>query len=90
MRLIWRFRSLRISFGLTPEYMENVYEQFFFLQYSGGWSFTEAYNLPVGLRLWFVKRLIKQLEDEKQAMEEANKGGGKSQTLNRFNQPSRG
>ena len=51
--------------------MENVYEQFFFLKYSGGWSFSEAYNLPVGLRKWFVERLIKQLEDESKAMEEA-------------------
>ena len=77
----------RTFFGLTDEYMQNVYEQFFFLQYSGGWSLTEAYNLPVGLRKWFVERLSKQLEDEKKAMEEASKGGKKSQTLNKFNQP---
>ena len=35
------------------------------MQYSGGWSLTEAYNLPVGLRKWFVERLAKQLADEK-------------------------
>ena len=70
--------------------MENIYEQFFFLQYNGGWSFIEAYNLPVGLRNWFVQRLIKQLEAEKEAIENANKGSSNSQTLNRFNQPSRG
>jgi len=69
--------------------MENVYEQFFFLKYSGGWSFSEAYNLPVGLRKWFVKRLIQQLEAEKEAVEKASKGGGsKSQELTRFNQPN--
>ena len=51
--------------------MQAVYEQFFFLKYYGGWSFIEAYNLPVGLRTWFVKRLSDQLEKEKQAMEEA-------------------
>jgi len=51
--------------------MENVYEQFFFLKYYGGWSFIEAYNLPVGLRIWFVKRLSDQMEKEKQAMEKA-------------------
>ena len=68
--------------------MENVYEQFFFLKYSGGWSFTEAYNLPVGLRDWFVKRLIKQLEAEKEAVEKASSGGGSnSQTLTPYNQP---
>jgi hypothetical protein len=69
--------------------MENVYEQFFFLKYSGGWSLSEAYNLPVGLRLWFVKRLMKQLEAEKEAIEKANNsGGGNSQTLTPYNQPT--
>lgn len=69
--------------------MENVYEQFFFLKYSGGWSFSEAYNLPVGLRTWFVKRLLKQMEDEKEAMENASKGtsSGRSQSLTPHNQP---
>ena len=69
--------------------MENVYEQFFFLKYSGGWSFTEAYSLPVGLRMWFVNRLLKQLEAEKEAIESASKGGSSSntQTLGTHNQP---
>jgi hypothetical protein len=67
--------------------MQNIYEQFFFLKYSGGWSFSEAYNLPVGLRNWFVKRLLRQLEDEKAAIEKASQGGGNSQTLSTQNQP---
>ena len=68
--------------------MENIYEQFFFLKYSGGWSFSEAYNLPVGLRKWFVERLLKQLEDEKEAIENASKGRvSNSQTLTPFNEP---
>lgn len=67
--------------------MQNIYEQFFFLKYSGGWSFSEAYNLPIGLRKWFVERLIKQLQDEKEAIEQASRGGGKSQTLTSANQP---
>ena len=90
MKPKWRFRWERTFFGLTDEYVQNVYEQFFFLQYSGGWSLTEAYSLPVGLRKWFVERLAKQLADEKKAMEEAAKGGNKTQTLNRFNQPKIG
>ena len=86
---IWRFRLQRTFFGLTDEYIENIYEQFFFLKYSGGWSFSEAYNLPVGLRKWFVNRLIKQLEMEKEAIEKASKGtGGNYQTLTSKNQPS--
>jgi len=72
--------------------MENVYEQFFFLKYSGGWSFLEAYNLPIGLRKWFVERLIRQLEMESEAIEEASKNRGQNsgrQTLSTQNQPRR-
>jgi len=88
MSRTWRCRSQRTFFGLTDEYMENIYEQFFFLKYSGGWSFSEAYNLPIGLRKWFVERLVKQLEMEREAIEEAQRGGNsKSQTLTRYNQP---
>jgi len=44
--------------------------------------------LPVGLRKWFVERLVKQLEDENKAVEEAHRGGGgRSQTLSSHNQP---
>ena len=56
--------------------MENVYEMFFFLKYSGGWSFSEAYNLPVGLRKWFTERLIKQLEMEREAAEKNRSSSG--------------
>jgi hypothetical protein len=68
--------------------MENVYEQFFFLKYSGGWSFSEAYNLPVGLRKWFVERLVQQLEAEQNAIEAAQKGTSRAQTLTSQNQPA--
>jgi len=55
--------------------MEDVYEQFFALMYHGSWDFQQAYNLPVALRTWFVKRLIKQKEDEKEAVSGKQKGG---------------
>jgi len=64
---------MRTSFGLNNRYMEDVYEQFFFLKYHGGWSFTEAYNLPVGLRKWFVERLVKQIEKENEEVKKANR-----------------
>jgi len=51
--------------------MEGVYEQFFALTYHGRWDFQQAYSLPVGLREWFVKRLVKQKEDENKAAEKA-------------------
>ncbi len=60
-------------FGLSEKYMESVYEQFFLLKHHGGWSFIEAYNLPVGLRVWFLNRLVKQFEEEKQQVEAAKK-----------------
>jgi len=52
--------------------MESVYEQFFLLKHHGGWSLIEAYNLPVGLRMWFLKRLQKQFEEEKAEMDKSN------------------
>ena len=44
------------------------------LKYHGGWSFVEAYNLPVVLRRWFLNRLAKQMEEEREQLEKANKG----------------
>jgi hypothetical protein len=67
--------------------MELVYEQFFFLKYSGGWSFAEAYNLPVGLRKWFVERLMKQLEAEAEATESAYNNSSGGTTLTPDNAP---
>lgn len=60
---------MRIFFGLTAKYMETVYEQFFLLKHFGGWSFIEAYNLPIGLRNWFVERMSKQFEKEKEEID---------------------
>jgi len=68
--------------------MKDVYEQFFVLMYHGRWDFQQAYNLPVGLRDWFVKRLIKQKQDEHDAATEAS-SGGRMQTLGPANAPSK-
>lgn len=51
---------MRSSFGLSDKHIENVYEELFLLKYHGGWSFFEAYNLPVQIRQWFMRRLVKQ------------------------------
>ena len=69
----WRFPSILRFFGLTNKYIESVYEEFFALKHHGGWSFLEAYNLPIQIRRWFLKRLVKQFEDEKKAQEKAMK-----------------
>lgn len=34
------------------------------MKYHGGWSLTELYSLPVGLRMWFSDRLVKQIKEE--------------------------
>jgi hypothetical protein len=71
------FRSPRTFFGLDDEYIESVYEQFFYMKYYGGWSFTEAYNLPVKVRNWFVNKLTDQLKMEHDEMESATKSSQK-------------
>jgi len=48
---------------------------FFLLKYHGGWSFYEAYNLPVQVRMWFLKRLEKQLKSEQEQIKAAQKKG---------------
>ena len=58
---------MRGSFGLTPEHATQLYEQFFLMKYHGGWSFTEAYNLPVKLRRWFLERLAAEIKKENEA-----------------------
>ena len=73
MTVRWRFRCQRTFFGLSDEYIRNVYEQFFILKYHGGWSFIEAYNLPIVLRVWFLERLQKQFKDEKEQLDKSQK-----------------
>ncbi len=52
-------------FGLNKEYLEKVvYEEIFMLIKHMNWSFSEAYSLPVGLRRWFIRRLVKYSEDQ--------------------------
>jgi hypothetical protein len=72
-RAKWRCRLRRTFFGLSDKYIESVYEEFFVLKYYGGWSFTEAYNLPVTIRRWFLEKLIEQMNKEKEAMEKSSK-----------------
>jgi|TARA_A100001015_G_C14775445_1_gene627018 hypothetical protein len=45
----------------------------FLLKYHGGWGFTEAYNLPIQVRRWFLKRLQDQFDQEKKQAEKYSK-----------------
>jgi hypothetical protein len=49
-----------------------VYEEFFILKYYGGWSFFEAYNLPLLIRRWFIDRLVEEKNKEKEAYEKSS------------------
>ncbi len=60
---------MRTFFGLSDEYAESIYEEFFNLKYYGGWSFFEAYNLPILIRRWFLNRLVQQKKDEREAVD---------------------
>jgi len=51
----------------------------FSLVFHGKISLIEAYNLPVGLRTWFMKRLKREFEEQKQRQEEAQKSANNSQ-----------
>jgi hypothetical protein len=64
---------MRNSFGLSDKYIESVYEELFLMKYHGGWSFFEAYSLPVQIRRWFLNRLVKQFEQEKKQTDEASR-----------------
>ena len=62
---------MRGFFGLSSSYIKDVYEQMFFMNYVGNWSLTELYNLPVGLRQWFIDRTIEQKKKEVERQEQA-------------------
>tara|TARA_B100001248_G_C27286070_1_gene410153 strand:- start:464 stop:628 length:165 start_codon:yes stop_codon:yes gene_type:complete len=51
--------------------MENVYEIFFILKHYGGWSLTEMYSLPIGLRTWWLNRTLKEYEKEAEETKKA-------------------
>jgi hypothetical protein len=56
---------------VTDAYMEGVYETFFQMKYFGGWSYIEAYNLPIPIRQWFYSRLKLQKENEQEEVEKS-------------------
>ncbi len=41
------------------------------MKYYGGWSFIEAYSLPVGLRNWYYKQLAERKKEEQKEYEKA-------------------
>lgn len=43
------------------------------MKHNGGWSFIEVYNLPIGLRNWFFKRLIRYFKEQAEEIENSKK-----------------
>ena len=61
-------------FGLTSNYRLNIQEEIFSLIYYGkNFSYTEAYNLPVYLRTFFINKISKIHTDRNKAQEKALK-----------------
>ncbi len=53
-------------FGLTPEYKLDVHRSIFnMVTYGkGGWDWNTLYNMPIFLRLYYMKLLGEALEKE--------------------------
>lgn len=50
-------------FGLRPEDKEDIIlEPLFLLMYYGGFTYKEAYNLPVAYKQWFIARISKEIK----------------------------
>lgn len=50
------------SFGLTPTDKEAFLEVIFLLMYYMGFSYEEAYNLPLWQREWFINRINREIK----------------------------
>ena len=49
-------------FGLTPTDKEVYLDQIWTLMYYMGFTYQDAYNLPIWKRIWFIERTIKELK----------------------------
>ena len=61
-----RWKSPLSFFGLQPKNKLDIHEEIFNLIHyaQGGFTFTEAYNLPITLRRFYLRRLNKEYEDK--------------------------
>ena len=49
-------------FGLSPSDKEIFLEHIFALMYYCGFTYNEVYNIPIWQRVWFIKRLNKEIK----------------------------
>ena len=75
-------------FGLTPKYKVQKQEQIFDLIFhsNGAFTYNEVYNMPVYLRIFYIRRLEKFFKEKNKAEEAAMK---KSRSASRPRIPKR-
>jgi len=57
------FPSAQAFFGLTPNDKDFILEQIFVLMYYIGFSYRDAYRLPVFQRKWFIQRVVQEIKN---------------------------
>jgi hypothetical protein len=57
MRVEQKCQLVLTFFGLTPEYKIQLHKSIFSLVTfgRGGWSWNDVYNLPIHLRMFYIK-----------------------------------
>ena len=55
----------------------------------GGFTFTEAYNLPIWMRRFYIKELEEQLKKEADANKRASKGKSPNSRPPSYSKPSK-
>lgn len=51
---------------LTAEELNTSYEQLFLMTYYMGWSFFDAYSLPIKLRTWLFDKWLERKKEEEE------------------------
>ena len=59
-------------FGLTPNDKHLFLEHLFVLVYHLGFTYQDAYNLPVWQRFWFINRLKEEFKQAKENNQSPN------------------
>ena len=60
-------------FGLTQSDKNLFLEQIFTLMYYVGFTYTEAYSLPVWQRIWFIERTNEEFKKAADAQSDASR-----------------
>lgn len=60
----WTSRWGRSFFGLKPDDKEYVLEELFQLTYHCKVTYAEAQDMPVAIRKWWIRRVVKENEDK--------------------------